>query len=255
MTLRIPCADGRASKMEASMKFAKTLLAGAAVCALLATPALAEPVQVRNGRFEAAVSADQMSRVVILGEKVVEVRKMDDPTGPQIIVEASDATGDVFVGFDGDVTGKSFSVFFVTSSGRTIQGVLTPAQIEGQTVQVQVDQVGQGRIEQRGDRRAPYQETLTALVRLMFNGEAPEGVVRQVLAEKEGAAGPFAVRVAEIYDVPGFRGQVLEIRNTTATKQMVVGDTFFVPGVLAVAVSAEALEPQQRGRVFLVEEH
>ncbi|OYX36046.1 MAG: hypothetical protein B7Y99_02570 [Caulobacterales bacterium 32-69-10] len=255
MILAAERAQGRANKMEASMNVAKIFLAGAAACALLAGAAMADPVQVRNGRFEAPVSANQMSRVVILGEKIVEVRKLDDPEGPQIIVEASEATGDVFVGFDGDVTGKTFSVFFITNTGRTIQGVLVPAAIDGQTVQVQVDPATQGRMEQRPDRRAPYQETLTGLIRLMFNGESPEGVVRQVLNEKAGAAGPFAVRVSEIYDVAGLRGQVLELRNTTDTKQAVVGDTFFVPGVLAVAVSAETLAPQQVGRVFVVEEH
>ena len=50
-------------------------LTGAAFCAaLLATnPAHADPVQVRNGQFEAVVSADQMSRIAIEGDKIVEI--------------------------------------------------------------------------------------------------------------------------------------------------------------------------------------
>ena len=52
----------------------RALLTGAAFCAaLLATnPAHADPVQVRNGQFEAVVSADQMSRIAIEGDKIVE---------------------------------------------------------------------------------------------------------------------------------------------------------------------------------------
>lgn len=242
------------SKTGISMNPIKVLMVGAALCALACAPAAADPVQARNGRFEASVSGSQMSRVVIVGEKIVEVRTVNDPEGPQMIVEAAD-TGDVFVAFDAEAMGKSFSAFFITSSGRTIQGVLTPGAMDGQTVQVLPEAVAQGRIEQRADRRSPYQETVTGLIRLMFNGEAPEGVVRLRPKTSEVKAGSFAIRVAEVYDVQGLRGQVLEVRNASPTKQAVVGDSFFVAGVLAVAVSSDELQPNATARVFLVEEH
>ncbi|NEX91218.1 type-F conjugative transfer system secretin TraK [Caulobacter sp. 17J65-9] len=235
---------------------ASKLLAGVALAAALAAPAAAtaDPVLVKNGRVEATVSSDQMSRLVVLGEKVVEVRKIDDPAGPQILVETSDTTGDVFVAFDGEAVGKTFTLFLITNQGRTIQAVLTPGAVEGQTVQILTEQAPQARMDQRADRRAPYQETVTALMRLMFNSEAPEGVVFRAVNGKPGKAGPFELQVVESYEVAGLRGQVIHLRNASAEEQQVIADSFFVPGVLAVAVTHEALGPNNRGRVFIVEE-
>lgn len=234
------------------------MLAGVALATLgLAAAAAAEPVQVKNGRFDATVSADQMSRIVVLGEKVVEVRKIEDPAGPAMMVETSEATGDVYVAFDGEAVGKTFSLFLITNQGRTIQASLTPGAVEGQTVMVQAEAAPRARMDERLDRQAsPYQETITALMRVMFNGEAPEGVVyRRAAAAKPGRAGPFQLQVVGAYEVAGLRGQVIDLQNASEEPQQVIADSFFVPGVMAVAVSHEALKPGERSRVFIVEEH
>jgi hypothetical protein len=113
--------------------------AGAVLSAVLATGAASAPILAKDGRFEADVSARQMSRIAIQGEKVVSVRNINDPTGPQVMIETDEATGDVFVGFDGDVSGRAFSVFLTTESGKTVQAVLHPMEAEGQSVIVRLE--------------------------------------------------------------------------------------------------------------------
>lgn len=237
----------------------RALLTGAAFCAaLLATnPAHADPVQVRNGQFEAVVSADQMSRIAIEGDKIVSVRSISEPDGPQMMVEAEEATGDVYVAFDGDVLGRTFTLFLVTQSGRTVQATLSPAAVAGQTVTVNMGasaSTGSGETVQRSERRSGYMETVTALFRLMFNGEAPEGVRREARAGQATRVGPFELRVVETYEVANLRGQVLAIRNASEATVPVVVDSFLVAGVMAAAADRVELLPGADGRVFVVEE-
>ena len=257
-------------------------LAAAAACAtLVAVPALANPIAVKDGRFSADVSAKEMSRVSIAGEKITAVRKMDDPSGPKMMIEADATTGDVFVAFDGEVTGRSFSAFLITDSGRTVQAVFTPKDEEGQTVLVTLPageakpvavatsadaedaRDGEGGAppptEGKAERREAYPETLTALIRLMFNGERLNandlGVVQRVsVGDHPQRAGAFEMQTLQVYTVSGLRGTVLNLRNLTKVGQPVSAKTFLVRGVLAAAVSHENIEPGQSGRVYLVEE-
>ena len=61
------------------------LIPAALLCSALALPALAGQVIAKDGRFEADVSARQMSRIAVLGDKIESVRKIDDPNGLSVV--------------------------------------------------------------------------------------------------------------------------------------------------------------------------
>ena len=230
----------------------------ASIALVIPAKAFAEVVQVRDSRFEAVVSADEMSRIAITGDKVVSVRSMNEPDGPQMLVEAEEATGDVYVAFDGDVMGRTFTLFLVTQSNQTIQAVLTPAAVSGQTVTVNMGaaaaQASAGQPVERSERRNGYMETVSALMRHMFNGEAPQGVTRDIRTTQPSRVGPFELRVTETYQVANLRGQVLSVKNASTAAVPVVVDTFLVAGVLAASADRTDLQPGMSGRIFLVEE-
>jgi hypothetical protein len=232
--------------------------------------ALAETVTVKDGRFDAEVSAKQMSMISLVGEKVTSIRKMDDPKGPQILMEADGNTGGVFVGFDGDVLGRSFSAFLVTESGKTVEAVLTPRDIAAETVTVRLpatDAIDHPAADATGEassapppvvasapRHESYSELLTALIRLMFNDDAPSGVIRRTTSEPVRRAGPFDMQAIATFQVAGLKGTVLSLKNTSSAGQPVSAKTFLVSGVLAASVSHETIDPGQFGRVYIVEE-
>ena len=83
------------------------LMGAVAASALAVLPAAAGPVVAHDGQFEADVSARNITRIAIAGEKVATVRKADDGQGPKMSVDVDAATGDVFVEFDGDVVGRT----------------------------------------------------------------------------------------------------------------------------------------------------
>lgn len=251
----------------------KAILAGAALVAALSSTAHAGPVIARDGRFEADVSARQMSRISILGEKIASVRKLDEPGGPQLIVETDEASGDAFIAFDGDVAGRAFSAFLTTESGKVVQAVLRPAPGEAQTVLVRLEGAPAGpqqaapkvEIAPMGlstptiGASAPgaassYQERLVQFVRLMFNDQDSEGVTRRVTGAPPIKAGPFTVRQVTAWDSAGLHGRVLYVTNIGKEEEAVRLEAFLVERVYAAATSHERLRPGEQGRVFIVEE-
>jgi hypothetical protein len=246
----------------------RPLLLGVAAAALLATPASAGPVLAKDGRFEADVSARQMSRISILGEKVVAIRKVDDPGGPQMLVETDDKSGDVFVAFDGDVAGRAFNTFLTTESGRVVQAILRPTPGEGQTILVRLEGAvtpppGPGQRGEavtalppsgRRDGSGTYPERLVQFVRVMFGDLETDGVVRRVSSVQGVRAGPFSVREVSTWEATGLLGRILYLTNVGKSEEPVRLEAFLVERVLAVGASHERLRPGEQGRVFIVEE-
>ena len=242
----------------------------AAASLFLSSTALADPVAIHDGRFEADVSARDITRIAIAGEKVSTVRKIDDAQGPKMAVDVDAATGDVFVNFDGDVVGRSFTVFLTTQSGRTVEAILSPRDKAGQTILIRLDhatsspsagaeegsdpdQTAPMPAEARADRHEGYPEILTALIRLMFNQAATSGVERITANEAPRSAGAFQMQVVETYAIGDLKGTVLSLRNTSSVGQALNAKTFLAPGVLAAAVSHETVDPGQYARVYIVE--
>lgn len=240
------------------------LLAGTA--SLAASVALADPILAEGDRFEAVVAATQMSRIAIEGEKIASVRKVEDPEGPAFMVEPEPATGDVYVAFDGEVVGRSFTAFLVTESGKTVQALLRPTPGEGRTVLVRLagspappssppsPPRADGPAGPRAERPPAYTEAITALMRLMFAGEAPAGVERRQVAVRPRKAGPFELAETDTWAVMNLRGRSVRITNVSDEDQAVGADALLVAGVLAVGLTHTSLPPGEAGRIFIVEE-
>lgn len=223
----------------------------------LFTQAQAQTIQAKDGRFEAQVSADQMSRITILSDKIVSVRTINDPAVPQMLIEAEESTGDVYVAFDGDPEGRTYTAFLVTATGRTVQATLQAAPLNGQTVKVSLPETSMGpagSLAQRSDRRSGYTETVSALIRLMFNSQGADGAQRTQGAQPPTRVGPYELAVVETYQVAGLKGQVLSIKNASDQSVPVLAESFLIAGVWAVASDRDELMPGASGRVFLVEE-
>jgi len=248
-------------------------ISAGAASALAVKPATAEPVTTHDGQFEADVSARNITRIALVGERVATVRKSDDAQGPKMSVDVDAATGDVFVEFDGDVTGRTFTAFLTTQNGKTVEAVLSPRADreggQGQTVLVQLGSdtatlastkpedgerdAAPPPAQGQGDRHEGYPEILTALIRVMFNDASAPGVDRRSLNEPPKPAGAFQMQAIETFTVGDLKGTVLSLRNTTKVGQPLNARTFLVTHVLAAAVSHETVEPGQLARVYIVE--
>lgn len=244
------------SRPKTQMRCVKAVL-GLVILLWGFNPAYGETIQAKDGRFEASVSADQMSRITIANDKIVSVRTINDPAVPQMLIEAEETTGDVYVAFDGDPEGRTYTAFLVTASGRTVQATLHAQALEGQTLTVSLPALSgtvPGSSAQRSDRRSGYTETVSALIRLMFNSQGADGAQRTQSALPPTRVGPYELAVVETYQVAGLKGQVLSIKNASDQSVPVLAESFLIAGVWAVASDRDELMPGASGRVFLVEE-
>ena len=234
-------------------------LLGGLAAAVVVAPAGAGVIPAKEGRFEADVSARQMSRISIAGEKIASVRKLDEPAGPQLIIDTDEKSGDVFVAFDGDVAGRAFTAFLTTESGKVVQAILHPVLGEGQTVLVRLESAavaGPSPVRPGGGApsAAAYPERLVQFIRTMFADQGVDGLTRRVLGQAAVKAGPFTVRQTTAWDGDGLHGRVLYVTNVGAAEAPVRLEAFLVERVLAAATSHERLRPGEQGRVFIVEE-
>lgn len=213
----------------------------------------AEVVKAKAGVVSVDLSATQMSRIVVQGEKIVSVRSLDDPSGPQLLVQNDANSGDVFVGFDGETVGRTFSAFLTTEKGETVQLLLHPGDGPARTIEIALET---RMAAQAGStlRTAGYSETITAFLKLMFNGQVAEGVSYEPGQDNGRTADRLLIRTLGYYHAAGLRGIVLLVTNKDSVPRTLSPEQFLVAHVVAVGVSNELLQPGESARVYIGEE-
>lgn len=233
----------------------KPLFLGCLCLLALSHAAFAEPVKVRSNQATLQVSASQMSRVHVLGERITSVRTLQGSDGVELLLERDESTGDVYIGFDGETSGQTFSAFLTTESGRTVQLILHPIDDVAKTFELKLEGTlsasAPGAIQLK---RNAYPETMAAFVKLLFDAERPDGVVCRQGRQAATQTTNFKVWTIERCDAEGISGTVLHFRNTSTVPQPLSADGFLVRQVLAVGITDELLSPGEEARVYIVEE-
>lgn len=229
------------------------IIAAASAALIMASDAGAEAVTIENGAASVDVSASQMSRIVVRGEKITSVRSLDDPSGPQVLIQNDAATGDVFLGFDGDTAGRTFSLFITTDTGETDQLLLHPDDQPARTIELvpETKVGGEGPVSLR---TSGYSETVTAFMKLMFNDQVTDGVSYEAADEAPSSNDHLVIRTLGYYRAAGLRGIVLVVTNHDTIPRALPAEQFLVRRVIAAGVSNELLEPGDSARVYIAEE-
>ncbi|MFP1132895.1 type-F conjugative transfer system secretin TraK [Asticcacaulis sp. W401b] len=215
----------------------------------------AETVSVKGEQVSLQVSSTQMSRVHIQGERIATVRTLQAGEDADLLIEKDEATGDVYVGFDGETTGQTYSAFLTTESGKTVQATFHPVEDTAKTYELKME----GTLSANSPpaiqfKRNGYPETMAAFVKLMFNPERPEGVICRSGRSQPTQTANFQVWTIERCDAEGISGTVLHFKNTSTVPQTLSADGFLVRQVLAVGITDELLSPGEEARVYIVEE-
>ena len=216
--------------------------------------ARADTLQVKGGTVSVDVAAQQMSRILVKGEKITAVRSLDDPSGPQVLVQNDATTGDVFVGFDGDTAGRTFSLFVTTDTGETLQVLLHPGEGAAKTIELVPElkataQPGAVSLKANG-----YAETIAAFMKLMFNSQVADGVTYTPVDDKGETTAHLNIRTVGYYHAAGIRGIVLYVTNRDTVPQALKAEQFLVKHVIAAGVSNEMLKPGDSAQVYIAEE-
>ncbi|MDC7684407.1 type-F conjugative transfer system secretin TraK [Asticcacaulis sp. BYS171W] len=233
----------------------RSLLLGGAAAMMMAASAGAETLNVKGDQVLLQVSSSQMSRVHIQGERIATVRTVQGGDGAELLIEKDETTGDVYVGFDGDTSGQTFSAFLTTESGKTVQATFHPVDDTAKTFELKLE----GTLSATSPvtlqfKRNGYPETMAAFVKLMFNPDRPGGVVCRQGRAQPTQTSNFRVWTIERCDAEGIAGTVLHFKNISTVPQTLSADGFLVRQVLAVGITDELLSPGEEARVYIVEE-
>ena len=213
----------------------------------------AEVVKAKAGIASVDLSATQMSRIVVQGGKIVSVKSLDDPSGPQLLVQNDASSGDVYVGFDGETAGRTFSAFLTTEEGDTVQLLLHPGDGPARTVEIALESRMMAQVSPA--LRSPgYSETVAAFLKLMFNGQVAEGVSYEPRQDNGRTADRLLIRTLGYYHTAGLRGIVLLVTNKDSIPQTLNPEQFLVSHVVAAGISNELLQPGESARVYIAEE-
>ena len=235
-------------------------LMGAALVALLAGPAFADQrVSVRaNGTARISGSVTEVTRINIVGDRIRRIIK--DQSAFQEMND--EATGDVFLRYSGPQDKLTPETgYILTEKGATISYELTPKMgLGAETVSISVSGVpaapgatpaaSAGRSRQEapafelaaGEGGGGYSGSLVAFTRTVINKHVglkapPSRGHGSVVASERGS---------------GMRARVLVAAAGTSARYVRPQD-FFRPGVLAVWVERNALNPRERAWVVIVE--
>ncbi len=239
-----------------NLGFHSRIIGFAAVGLAASAPmALADPAAVKNGSVSVDVSASQMSRLFVRDDKIVAIRSMSDPNGPQLITQSDSTTGDVYVGFDGDAVGRTYSVFLTTASGEVVQALLHPTNIDPSSVEILEERHKSAQNSAPGVAKSNgYTETIVAFEKVMFNGLPVDGVTYRPVSDQGTDTKHFRIRTVGFYHVDGLTGTVLSITNHSTVPQELTSEQFLVKNVLAAGVTNEIVQPGQEALVYIVEE-
>lgn len=229
------------------------LAASAVITTLYASGAVAETVAVKDGKVDVDVSSTQMTRFTVRGDKILSAKTMSDPEGPNVLIQNDADNGDVYVGFDGEVTGRTFAVYLTTASGETELVLLHPDTSPAKNVEL----IGEGRkLSANGqvNKNNGYAETLVAFQKILFEGEGGEGVTCQDTNSVPKKTPNFLVYQVRYCSTDGLKGFVLQMQNTTTLPQSVKAEQFMLEHVVAAGVSNELVQPGESTRVYIEEE-
>lgn len=210
---------------------------------------------VNNGSVSIDVANRQMSRITIRGDKIASVHEMDDPQGPTLLVQKDDQTGDMYVGFDKDAAGRTYSAFLTLQSGDTFQMLLHPSEILAANVEIVPENKKSEANTGPSNLKSPgYSEALVAFEKVMFLHQPTDGVLFTASDSKPEDTPNLTIRTIGFYKAEGIEGIELDITNHSTAPQELKCESFLVKHVLACGISNEMLEAGQNARVYIVQE-
>lgn len=223
---------------------------------LASATAHADTANVHNEQVTVSLSSTQMTRFVVRGSKIVSVRAMQPSEGAQMLVQNDADTGEVFIGFDGDAQGQTYSAYFSTDDGSTYLVILKPDDGIARNIEL-IPEIKKASTPSRvpgGKAVAGYSEAIVAFQKNLYSGESSDTVACKDSVAPGQQTPNYMVYEVRTCRADGVSGFVLQLMNTSNVPQTLTADQFMQKRVLSVGVSQETVNPGESARVYIERE-
>jgi len=116
------------------------------------------------------VSAKELSRVFVSGDRILNVRGLDGAYE----LKRDDNLGEIYVQPTIYYQHKAFNLFITTEKGHTYNLFLTPLDVPAESIEIK-PQSPSLKLADRWEKNSPYGQTIIELMGYMSNGDHPEG--------------------------------------------------------------------------------
>lgn len=221
--------------------------------ALAALPFDANALQIKqatdNGQITAIVSAQEISRVSLLKDRIRMVNG-----DKQVDITHDAETGDVYIKPSDMPLSKPLNLFIATEKGFTYQLLLIPKSVPSEQVLIRNEDVlgGSGQA-QAWEHRTPFHRAITQVMKATIGGDLlPAGYKKEVLRESAERRQHLSLR--RLYAVSGsvLQGIALELRNEGNTPLTLSERDLFKPDHVAVYLPERHLAADSSLTAYIV---
>ena len=208
-----------------------------------------------NQTIKATVSAKELTRVFVAGDRIYQVRGLDGAYE----LEQDEEHGAVYLKPTAAFHDKAFSVFITTEAGRTYSLLLIPKETPAESLEL-VPLEAKKSEAARWEAANAYEETLVALLSAMVRETAPEGYAKAPLSNPSALATKAVPSGLEMIPVHTYRGahlvgEVWRVTNQGNRPVRLEANTFTTPQTRAVGLVEAVLSPRQMTSVYRVVSH
>lgn len=220
----------------------------AANCVVSSAFAAQEKTVEDGDEFTAEVSAIDLNRIKVTGDRIRNIKG----TPGEIIEPIIDAkTGDAFLKlpFPGH---KPINIFIITEKDFTYKGTLFPKSIPAEQIVLRNDRASiSSSAEVVKSSRNSYENQIIKLMRAMRDKKSIDGY--QVKSQSKYVdLGDLSMRRSSIYKGQNFVGEIFLLKNSTNKVISLEEKFFYKNGVRAVKIEKTEILPDESTEIFIV---
>ena len=202
-----------------------------------------------NESGTAKISAFELSRIFVDGDRIQSVRGIDNT----YVFKSDRITGEVFLKPTPEYQQKPFTVHLTTEGGRTFSLLLIPFGTPAQNIMIKPQGVKKKQAE-KWEVSLPYEKTLTNLIIAMFNGSEPEGFdVENISEAKKSYLGDVAtLQLQTVYIGERLKGEIYVITNRKKIPITRTESEFYRVGTRAIALSENVIPGQKSTFLYVI---
>jgi conjugal transfer pilus assembly protein TraK len=207
------------------------------------------------------LSTVDINRIFVKHDKITSINAPDNRVDAH-----NDSTGSVYINVNG-VT--PFTTFLTTKNNRHFSMLVIPKSEPGVTVRfvaktrIKPHYIHHRRSALRFEQSTPYEKTLVSLIKATMLHNTPPGystISDQSLSSMpEFVAPKYVDNISTLPEqvVKGYLGgelavRVLKVINKSKKPDLLIASDFYLPGVRAVAISNELVEPNKSSLIYEV---
>jgi conjugal transfer pilus assembly protein TraK len=198
------------------------------------------------------VSAKELSRIFVSGDRILNVRGLDGAYD----LKRDDTLGEIYVQPSPYFQHKAFNLFITTEKGHTYNLFATPLEIPAESIQIK-PKSPTIKLADRWERNSAYGEVIIKLMEYMKNEKYPEGyaVVSLGKVKPKKISSALTMQLLTIYKGDHLQGEIWLVKNVRNSGQYVHPRDFYQNDVRAVSIIDENLLPACETLVYRVVDH